>query len=36
MVTRVRLFFDIRGMYVWHCLFIDHEDHNMMRPWRVV
>jgi spore coat protein A len=36
MVTRFRARFDRRSLYVWHCHFIDHEDHGMMRPWRVV
>jgi FtsP/CotA-like multicopper oxidase with cupredoxin domain len=24
-----------RGTYVWHCHVIDHEDNEMMRPYRV-
>ena len=23
------------GSYVWHCHIIDHEDNEMMRPYRV-
>jgi FtsP/CotA-like multicopper oxidase with cupredoxin domain len=34
-ITRFRALFDRRSLYVWHCHFIDHEDHGMMRPWRV-
>ncbi len=25
-----------RGEYVWHCHLINHEDNEMMRPYRVV
>jgi FtsP/CotA-like multicopper oxidase with cupredoxin domain len=35
-VTRVRATFDIKGMYVWHCHIIEHEDNEMMRPFEVV
>ncbi len=24
-----------QGTYVWHCHIIDHEDNEMMRPYRV-
>jgi spore coat protein A len=24
------------GLYVWHCHVLEHEDHEMMRPYRVV
>ena len=24
------------GEYVWHCHFLEHEDHDMMRPMKVV
>jgi spore coat protein A, manganese oxidase len=27
--------FDLRSRYIYHCHFIDHEDHEMMRSWRV-
>jgi FtsP/CotA-like multicopper oxidase with cupredoxin domain len=33
--TRVRARFDISGRYVWHCHILDHEDHDMMRPYQV-
>ncbi|MFL5400462.1 MAG: multicopper oxidase domain-containing protein, partial [Myxococcales bacterium] len=31
-VTKLRAFFDIPGLYVWHCHIISHEDNEMMRP----
>jgi FtsP/CotA-like multicopper oxidase with cupredoxin domain len=34
-VTRVRAWFDIPGLYVWHCHILSHEDHEMMRPFCV-
>jgi FtsP/CotA-like multicopper oxidase with cupredoxin domain len=34
-VTRVRAYFDILGDYVWHCHILSHEEHDMMRPFRV-
>lgn len=27
--------FDIAGLYVWHCHILEHEDNDMMRPFRV-
>jgi len=35
-VTRVIANFDILGLYAWHCHILSHEDHEMMRPFRVV
>jgi spore coat protein A len=35
-VTRVVATFDLPGLYVWHCHILEHEDHEMMRPYRVV
>jgi FtsP/CotA-like multicopper oxidase with cupredoxin domain len=35
MVTRVRAVFDTPGQYVWHCHIVEHEDNEMMRPYRV-
>lgn len=35
-VTRVKAFFDKRGVYVWHCHMLEHEDHEMMRTYEVV
>ena len=34
-ITRIKAKFDLAGLYVWHCHIIDHEDHEMMRPYRV-
>jgi spore coat protein A len=35
-VTRIITKFDILGTYVWHCHILSHEEHDMMRPYRVV
>ncbi|MCA1780854.1 MAG: multicopper oxidase family protein [Dermatophilaceae bacterium] len=35
-VTRIRARFDKPGLFVWHCHILEHEDHEMMRPFRVV
>jgi spore coat protein A len=35
-VTRIKARFDYPGLYVWHCHIIDHEDNEMMRPYRVL
>ena len=35
-VTRIRAHFDKRGLFVWHCHILEHEDNEMMRPFRVV
>jgi FtsP/CotA-like multicopper oxidase with cupredoxin domain len=34
-VTRVRMTFGQPGQYVWHCHIVEHEDNEMMRPYRV-
>ena len=34
-VTRIKAKFDIEGQYVWHCHIVEHEDNEMMRPFRV-
>jgi FtsP/CotA-like multicopper oxidase with cupredoxin domain len=34
-VTRVQARFDLAGLYVWHCHIIEHEDNEMMRPYRI-
>ena len=34
-VARVKAKFDIPGFYVWHCHIVEHEDNEMMRPYRV-
>ncbi|GFO70354.1 spore coat protein [Geomonas limicola] len=33
--VRVRAKFDLIGTYMWHCHILAHEDHEMMRPFRV-
>ena len=35
MVTRIRAKFDNPGQYVWHCHIVEHEDNEMMRPYRI-
>ena len=32
-ITRVKLLFDLPGLYVWHCHIVEHEDNEMMRPY---
>ena len=34
-VARVKANFDRAGLFVWHCHIVEHEDHEMMRPYRV-
>jgi FtsP/CotA-like multicopper oxidase with cupredoxin domain len=34
-VTRVRMTFGPGGQYVWHCHILEHEDNEMMRPYRI-
>jgi FtsP/CotA-like multicopper oxidase with cupredoxin domain len=34
-ITRVKATFDRPGLFVWHCHIVEHEDHEMMRPYRV-
>ena len=34
-VTRVRATFSTPGQYVWHCHIVEHEDNEMMRPYRI-
>jgi FtsP/CotA-like multicopper oxidase with cupredoxin domain len=35
-ITRIRATFNRRGRFVWHCHFLSHEDHEMMRVFQVV
>lgn len=35
-VVQIIAHFDVPGRFVWHCHFLDHEDHEMMRPYEVV
>jgi FtsP/CotA-like multicopper oxidase with cupredoxin domain len=34
-VTRVKATFAQAGQYVWHCHIVEHEDNEMMRPYRI-
>jgi spore coat protein A, manganese oxidase len=34
-VTRVRGTFGAPGQFVWHCHIVEHEDNEMMRPYRI-
>ncbi len=34
-VTRVRAQFSTPGQFVWHCHIVEHEDNEMMRPYRI-
>jgi spore coat protein A, manganese oxidase len=34
-VTRVRAHFNTAGQFVWHCHIVEHEDNEMMRPYRI-
>ena len=34
-VTRIRATFSHPGQFVWHCHIVEHEDNEMMRPYRI-
>lgn len=34
-VIRLRATFDTPGTFVWHCHIVEHEDNEMMRPYRI-
>ena len=34
-ITRVKARFDRAGLFVWHCHIVEHEDNEMMRPYRI-
>ena len=34
-VTRIKAHFANPGQFVWHCHIVEHEDNEMMRPFRV-
>jgi spore coat protein A len=34
-VTRLRARFSTSGQFVWHCHIVEHEDNEMMRPYRI-
>jgi spore coat protein A len=34
-VTRIQAQFKKPGQFVWHCHIVEHEDNEMMRPFRI-
>jgi spore coat protein A len=34
-ITRVKGHYDRAGLFVWHCHIVEHEDNEMMRPYRI-
>jgi spore coat protein A len=34
-VTRIKATFSKPGQFVWHCHIVEHEDNEMMRPFRI-
>jgi FtsP/CotA-like multicopper oxidase with cupredoxin domain len=34
-VTRLKAQFNTPGQFVWHCHIVEHEDNEMMRPYRI-
>lgn len=34
-VTRVKARFEVAGTFVWHCHIVEHEDNEMMLPYRI-
>jgi spore coat protein A len=34
-VLRIHAHFDSPGQFVWHCHIVEHEDNEMMRPYRI-
>jgi spore coat protein A len=34
-IVKVKAKFDVPGLFVWHCHILEHEDVEMMRPYRV-
>jgi len=34
-VTRIKARFEQAGQFVWHCHIVEHEDNEMMRPYRI-
>ena len=34
-VTRIKAQFNTPGQYVWHCHIVEHQDNEMMRPFRI-
>jgi spore coat protein A, manganese oxidase len=34
-ITRLKGHYDRAGLFVWHCHIVEHEDNEMMRPYRI-
>ena len=34
-ITRIKARFGQTGLFVWHCHIVEHEDNEMMRPYRI-
>lgn len=34
-VTRIKARFEVAGTFVWHCHIVEHEDNEMMLPYRI-
>jgi spore coat protein A, manganese oxidase len=34
-ITRLKATFHTPGLFVWHCHIVEHEDNEMMRPYRI-
>ncbi|HEU4940980.1 MAG TPA: multicopper oxidase, partial [Candidatus Eisenbacteria bacterium] len=34
-ITRIKARFGQAGLFVWHCHIVEHEDNEMMRPFRI-
>jgi spore coat protein A, manganese oxidase len=34
-ITRVKAYYGRAGLFVWHCHMLEHEDNEMMRPYRI-
>jgi bilirubin oxidase len=34
-ITRLKIRFARAGLFVWHCHIVEHEDNEMMRPYRI-
>lgn len=35
-IMRIKAKFDSPGLFVWHCHILEHEDNEMMRPYRII
>ncbi|WP_432408949.1 multicopper oxidase domain-containing protein [Wukongibacter sp. M2B1] len=36
-ITRIIMrFVPYAGLYPWHCHILEHEDHEMMRPYEII